>query len=181
MARYDRQYDYGLRGYDHGFRPLPPAGLGGYDTSPGRWEGARGYDTGFRPRAGYAAGLRPRAGYDTGFRARPRYDAGHPARGGAMDGRGYDFGMRGGEWLPNRVSQRYNLDYVNPPLRAERPMNYVPYGGDVEGRVGDMREYARPYMTQAGTRTWRGGDRPVGWEHAHNRGRGFDGWGGPGW
>ncbi|MDB4950174.1 MAG: hypothetical protein JWM27_2823 [Gemmatimonadetes bacterium] len=172
MARYDRQYDYGLRGYDHGFRPLPPAGLGGYDTSRGRWEGAG-------PR--YDAGFRARGGYDAGFRARPRYDTGYRVRGGAMDDRGYDFGMRGGEWLPHRVTQRYNLDYVNPPLRAERPLNYVPYGGDVEGRVGDMREYAWPYMTRGGTRTSRGGGRTVGWEHPYNRGRGSDGWGGPGW
>jgi hypothetical protein len=171
MARYDRQHGYGMRGYDRGFergygypRPNGQTGYGSYGP-------ARGYDASFRgaPRGGYDAGFRGgRGGYDSGYRSGGgnRYDA--------------QLRMRGDNWLPNRVTQRYNMDYVHPH-GERRPLNYTPFGGDVEGRVGDMTEFARPYMTVGGTRTWRGGGRPIGWENDFNRTRGYDGYGGPGW
>lgn len=132
MARYDRHYDYGLRGIDH--------------TAP---RGGRGYDARFRQGGGI-----PDGGY-----------AGAAA---------YDYGYRGGPRLDTpRVSARYNLDYVFP--REERPVNYNPYGGDPEVRVGDYTEFQRPYQTISGTRTFRG-MRPVGWERAYSR-YGRDYWG----
>ena len=174
MARYDRHYDFGLRGYDRGISrgygyPRPNGG-----TGYGSYEAARGYDNGYRASQG---GVRPggRGGYDGGYRPDAGYRASRPAR--------YDErqGMRGGSsWLPNRVTARYNLDYVHPQ-GERRPLNYTSFGGDVEGRVGDMTEYARPYATRGGTYTWRGGSRPVGWENDFNRMRGYDGYGGRGW
>ncbi|HET6232930.1 MAG TPA: hypothetical protein VFE05_22830 [Longimicrobiaceae bacterium] len=123
MPRYDRQYDYGLRGPAEAFRGRQPG----------------------------------------------------PPQGGFGYGNGYDYGYRGGgqEYRPAQVhvTQRYNRDYVfGGGARDEHRLNYVPYGGDVEGRVGDMRQYARPYSTISGTRTSRGGGQQVGWE----RGPGYD-------
>jgi hypothetical protein len=173
MAGYDREYDYGLRGYDqaYGRRWAGGAGSvvgGGYGPGAGGYPAMRGraYDRDMD--RGYRAGRPPRQGgyQDGGYQAGSRYDA--------------DYGYRGDGWLPNRVTRPYNLDYVNPRPQ-DRTFNYAPYGGDVEGRVGDMREYQRPYMTRAGTRTWRGGSRPVGWENAYNRSDRQGGWGGPGW
>ncbi len=119
MARYDRHFDYGLRG----MRETAPRGFvrARHPRDAGPWMGG-----GFR------------YDYDYGYRPHP---------------------------LPNRVTARYNLDYVREQHPGERPVNYVPFGGDRIGRVGDMREYQRPYLTEGGTRTWRGGDRPLDWDH----------------
>jgi hypothetical protein len=70
--------------------------------------------------------------------------------------------------FPNRVTARYNLDYVREQHPGERPVNFVPYGGDRIGRVGDMREYHAPYQTIGGSRTWRG-EWPADWERNHDR------------
>ena len=114
----------------------------------------RGYDR------GYDYGLR-------GFRqtaprqppVRTREVGGHPGY-----DRFRDFPVAGHPSpMPNRVTARYNMDYVREQHPGERPVNYVPYGGDRVGRVGDMREYQAPYGTIGGTRTWRGA-RPMGWE-----------------
>ncbi|HEX2077807.1 MAG TPA: hypothetical protein VHG08_08865 [Longimicrobium sp.] len=86
-------------------------------------------------------------------------------------GGSYDRGLFGQGGLPNRVTQRYNREYVYPePDRLE--VNYAPFGGDVEGRVVDSTEYWRPYATLGGSRTWRGGGLPMGWE----RGPGYGGY-----
>lgn len=122
MPRYDRHYDYGLRGNGDSAAARPPM-----RAAP------RGYDRGFTNR------------YDYGFR-------GHP-------------GVH-----PNRVTARYNRDYVYDE-RPQYEVNYNAYGGDREGRVGDMWEYIRPYHTIGGTRTYRGSSRPMGWE------RGYAGYG----
>ncbi len=116
MARYDRGYDYGLRGWSDTVRPRDLAERGGT--------------------FGYAAGA------------------------------GYDAAMRRAASLPNRVTASYNRDYVYP-RPDDRSVNYTSYGGDVEGRIGDMRQYQRPYGTIGGTSTWRGGGRPVGWERGY--------------
>jgi hypothetical protein len=175
MDRYGQGYDRGMRGYDRGFpqgygypRPNGQTGYGSYGP-------ARGYDAGF---GGARSGaMPPRGGYDRGFRGGPGYDRQAGMRGG-YDGRN---GMRGaGSWLPNRVTARYNMDYVHPQ-GERRPLNYTSFGGDVEGRVVDSREYSGPYLTSGGSMTWRGGSRPVGWENDFNRTRGYDGFGGPGW
>jgi hypothetical protein len=168
MARYDRGYDYGLRGYDQAYGR--------------RWAGGAGnlVRGGYGPGAGGYPAMRARQydrDMDRGYRAeRQRHDAWYGG-GGRYDA---DYGYRGDTWLPNRVTRPYNLDYVHP-RPGERPINYAHFGGDVEGRVGDLNEYARPYITHAGTRTWRGAERPVGWERAYNRYPSWDDWGGPGW
>lgn len=78
-------------------------------------------------------------------------------------GGGYGRGGFGRPGLPNRVTQRYNMEYVRPePNRLET--NYAPFAGDVEDRVVDATGYWRPYHTVGGSRTWRGGGLPVGWE-----------------
>ena len=117
MARYDRHYDYGLRG--------------------------------FREAAPWNAPVRTRYSRDVGGPGIRGYDAGYGYRPQAM---------------PNRVTARYNMDYVREQHPGERPINYVPYGGDRIGRVGDMREFQAPYTTVGGTRTWRGGGRPIDWD-----------------
>jgi hypothetical protein len=99
MARYDRQFDYGLRG----FRESP------------------------HPRTGYGG-----------------------------RGRGYEQEGTPPEVRPNRVSARYNRDYVTGDRGERYPQNPQPYGGDREERVGDARAYREPYLTRGGTRTWRG-------------------------
>jgi hypothetical protein len=76
--------------------------------------------------------------------------------------------------FPNRVTARYNMDYVREQHPGERPVNYTPYGGDREGRVGDMREYYAPYGTIGGTNTMRGA-WPVGWESNARYDRDFQG------
>jgi hypothetical protein len=195
MARYDRGYDYGLRGYDQAYGRYGAGGAGnvvrgGYGPGAGGYPAMRGraydrdMDRGYRAEhqrrmgGGYPAG-RQNPGLGGG--------GGYPAGGGSYQGGGYqgagreyDYGFRGEGALPNRVTRSYNADYVNP-RPDERTFNYAPYGGDVEGRVGDGAEYQRPYITRSGTRTWRGGSRPVGWENAYNRGERPGGWGGPGW
>lgn len=121
------------------------------------------YDRGYGGMGGYDYGLR---GY--------RQTAG--PRGGYGRG-GYGGDYRNASPFPNRVTARYNLDYVRPgPDR--HPVNYAPFGGDARGRNVDATGYWRPYLTNGGTRTWRGGDLPVGWESRYRYDRGFRGYGG---
>jgi hypothetical protein len=152
MARYDRGYDYGLRGIDqtapdrHGVRT--------------RYVGGGGQGRGFG--GGYGGGGYAARGYDRDL-GRGTADA----RGGYdrdYGDRGYDAFGRPTSPFPNRVTARYNLDYVREQHPGEHPVNYTSYGGDREGRVGDMREYWDQYRTVGGTSTWRGGGLPVGWE-----------------
>jgi len=143
MRGYDRGYDYGLRGFRQTAEWRDPVRTrfvgGGYG---GDFRGARG---------GYGRDYGGRGGYGTDY--------------GGRGGYGADYGYGG---YPNRVTARYNLDYVREQHPGERPVNYAPYGGDRIGRVGDMREYHAPYQTTGGTRTWRGG-WPMGWERGYNR------------
>lgn len=75
---------------------------------------------------------------------RPRYDRGYEHQGIAPAAR------------PNRVTARYNMDYVVGNQGPRYPRNPYGYAGDREERVGDAFSYRQPYMTQGGTRTWRG-------------------------
>lgn len=107
MSRYDRGYDFGMRGYPQTTRPL----------------------------------LRrtPR---------RPRYD------------RYYDFsgGWDGPDLPPsNRVSRRYNREYVDDRLNAARAYGY---GLRNPNRIVGEDAYRRPYQTIGGTRTSRGTPGP---------------------
>ncbi len=141
MARYDRGYDYGLRGFD--------------DTAPRRRRVTAHFVDHMR-----GSGEDPRD-------LRPQQDLRQGVRGYGSD---YDRPFRAG-WQPqvNRVTARYNMDYVREQHPGEYPVNPHPYGGDLEWRVGDFTQYQRPYQTMAGSRTYRGGGRPVGWERDRAR------------
>jgi hypothetical protein len=118
MNRYDRQYDYGMRGFRQTTRPI-----------------------------GWGRGPYDRFG---------RYDAPYRM---TTDERSYPRGPR-----PNRVTARYNLDYVvGYPERYDQ--NYNMYTGDRMDRIGDERYYRRPYLTIGGTRTLRGSSFPTGYDY----------------
>lgn len=121
MSRYDRQYDFGLRGYRQTTRPMMDGRYGG---SP--------YDQGFR------------AGFDERAYPEQRY--------------------------ANRVTERYNLDYVveNRGNRYER--SYIP---EDRYRMGDESTMRRPYFTHGGTRTTRG--IPISYDYPDYRGRFYEG------
>lgn len=111
MARYDRSYDFGMRGYRQTTRPL---GMG--------YGGRYAYDR--------------------------SYGASYPG-----DGPGYPP-------LPNRVTARYNRDYVDGRRGYDRFYGFR--GGDRPDRIGDESFYRRPYSTIGGTRTLRGASSPCG-------------------
>jgi hypothetical protein len=139
--------------------PKPEEDAMRYDRGYGRDTGAgRAYDSGLR-------GFR-----DTAERRGPV-----PLR--ETGGPGY--GVYRGAGSTPRVTQRYNREYLHPRPQ-ERPLNHDPYGGDAAERIVDAAGYWRPYMTVGGTRTMRGGARPLGWEREVGGGpydRGFRGYG----
>ena len=152
-----RGYDYGLRGFRQTAEwrdPVRTRFVGG----GGRGEPGGGYGNDFRG---------ARGGYGADYSA-PRGGGYGPEYGGGRGGYGADYGY-GADSFSNRVTASYNLDYVREQHPGERPVNYAPYGGDRIGRVGDMREYQAPYQTSGGTRTWRGGGWPMGWERHQPR------------
>ena len=120
MARYDRQYDFGLRGYRQTTRPM--------------------MDHRYRPHP-----------YDSGYRA-------------TFDERAYPE-----ERLANRVTARYNRDYVTGHSGERYDRNYTMYGADHPDRMGDSRFMRRPYFTQGGTRTMRGASIPVQYDYPDYR------------
>lgn len=107
----------------------------------------RGYDYGMR---GYREGPPPR------FRSGPR-----------IAGPGYDPATdeRAGPRFENRVTTRYNLDYVYGARGSGYDnRNYNMYTGERPARMGDERMYRRPYTTISGTRTLRGSVDPTGYD-----------------
>jgi hypothetical protein len=128
------------------------------------------YDRGYGRDYGASRGGRgPARGYDFGLRG---YRETAPERAPVRvrhvgGGGGYDRGYFGQPAMPNRVTQRYNMEYVRPQPNQLRT-NYAPFGGDVEDRIVDSTGYWRPYSTQGGSRTWRGGGQPMGWEREPN-------------
>ena len=63
-----------------------------------------------------------------------------------------------------RVTAPYNMDYIEP--RGERyPINYLPYGGEWPGQMGNEGMYRMPYLTRGGTRTHRGAPRPIRYDY----------------
>lgn len=140
MRGYDRGYDYGLRGWPQAQRRQPPVRT--------RFVQGGGYGRDFdrkwmrvRDDIAYGSDYAEMRREGPGYRLRPP---------------------------PNHVTARYNLDYVREQHPGDRPINYVPYGGDRIGRVSDMRAYRAPYMTVGGTRTWRG-EWPMDWENRQVR------------
>jgi len=125
----------------------------------------RGYGRDFQ--AGRGGGQGPMRGYDFGLRGYRDTVPDRPAvrmrYTGGQGGGGYDRGYHGQPAYPNRVTQRYNRDYVHPQPNQLRT-NYTPFGGDFDERIVDSTGYWRPYATQGGSRTMRGGGLPVGWE-----------------
>jgi hypothetical protein len=80
-----------------------------------------------------------------------------PRRGNAWDGPpDYEADSAPRRPRPNRVTARYNLDYVRPTEEERYARNPNPYAGDWYGRVGDQHAYRRPYITRGGTWTMRG-------------------------
>src|SRR5690606_16775586 len=59
--------------------------------------------------------------------------------------------------LPNRVTRRYNREYVDDRLNER---NAYGLGGDRFGRMGGEELYRAPYQTIGGTRTFRGAPPP---------------------
>jgi hypothetical protein len=116
-------------------------------------------------RYGYDFGLR---GFDHTVSVRREAHPPHRAAGASRPAGAY------GPVRPNRVLARYNRDYVHPD-RDRLPRNHVAFGGDRGERVGDLRYGYRPCLTTGGSRTWRGGSQPVGWETARRYGRDFQG------
>jgi hypothetical protein len=145
MRGYERGYDYGLRGFRETAEWRDPVRM--------RFVGGR-YDAGLRDALPRRAAMRAASGYGGEYRE-------HRAR-----GYGGDYGY-GAEPF-NRVTARYNRDYVWDRRPSDHPVNYAPYGGDRIGRIGDPREYHAPYQTTGGTRTWRG-EWPMGWERERAR------------
>ena len=113
MGRYDRNYDFGMRGYPQTTRPLTRGRMGFPD----------------------------------------------PEREYAM-GRGMDRGVP----LPNRVTERYNRDYLTDRPSGYR-RSYAMYGGDRSDRTGDPRIYRRPYITNGGSWTMRGASFPTPYDY----------------
>lgn len=64
---------------------------------------------------------------------------------------------RGEVPLPNRVTRRYNREYVDDRVNEQRSYGL---GGDRFDRMGGEDFYRPPYLTIGGTRTSRG-SRPV--------------------
>ena len=129
MGRYDRSYDFGMRGYRQTTRPL--------DAERSRH---RAYD---RP-----------------------FDLSYP-------GGGQEYPPP-----PNRVTARYNRDYVEGYRHPDDRRSFGFYGGDRPDRMGDESMYRRPYTTIGGTRTLRGARDPRGFLPGRygppGRGRYFD-------
>lgn len=67
--------------------------------------------------------------------------------------------------LHNRVTARYNADYVYGGRGSLPPSNYNMYAGDRPERIGDERYYREPYRTIGGTDTLRGSREPIGYDY----------------
>lgn len=117
----------------------------------------------------------------------PRYDRGYDAGYGRDRARRYDFGLRGGgaggprrhplhiddprdrgpgperrmHARTPRVTARYNLDYTIPGPLKDRTVSYERFEGP--------DAFPEPYRTIGGTRTFRGGGRPLDWEREWSR------------
>ncbi|HEX8391466.1 MAG TPA: hypothetical protein VF665_03830 [Longimicrobium sp.] len=172
------RYDQGFgRGYDRGMQGARPRGydfgLRGYSqTAPDRRPvGMRVYDRDFGPRGRTGGGYNGAGGMNAsgggGFNGAGRTNAG-----GGMSGMAgsYDAPYRGHPTYNNRVTQRYNRDYVNPQPNQFRE-NYNAFGGDFDQRIVDTTGYWRPYNTIGGSSTMRGGGMPMGWEREASYGR----------
>ena len=128
----------------------------------------RGYGRDFQAGRGGGGGFA--RGYDYGLRGYSETAPERPPVRMRYGGGGYDRGYHGRPALPNRVTQRYNMEYLRPEPNRLRT-NYAPFGGDFPGRIVDSTGYWRPYATQGGSRTWRGGGQPMGWEREADYGR----------
>lgn len=97
------------------------------------------------------------ARYDYGLRGPRETVAPRSGRRFHGDDRDYDAGFdrRVDRQYTPRVTAPYNMDYVRPEMREYR-RNLIPYGGEWWGQIGGEEMYRPPYITQAGTRTWRG-------------------------
>ncbi|HET7274022.1 MAG TPA: hypothetical protein VFI91_02515 [Longimicrobiaceae bacterium] len=99
--------------------------------------------------------------FDYGMRGYPDAPPPRDFEGSPVDER------RSRERLGNRVTSRYNADYVYGGRGSIPPPNYNMYTGDRPGRIGDERYYRKPYRTIGGTHTWRGSNEPIGYDYPY--------------
>lgn len=112
-------------------------------------------------------------GYDLDYH-RPRFptrDADHTSRPPGVARYPGDPDQRRGRARTPRVTARYNLDYVIPTWEDEYDRDFVPYSRGPEGPIVEPDAYVRRYLTRGGTETYRGSDRPFGWEHGRGGSR----------
>jgi hypothetical protein len=110
--------------------------------------------------------MAPHRNYDYGLRG--ARDTTPPRFRGDYRMRGYDapyLREPGRPPRPNRVTARYNRDYVYGNEGERFPRNYNFYTGDRMDRMGDERWYRRPYMTTGGSWTLRGSAYPTGYDY----------------
>ena len=71
--------------------------------------------------------------------------------------------------LANRVTSRYNRDYVSGPMPSRYDRSYEMDTGDRPDRMGGEYLMRRPYWTVGGTRTMRGSSFPAGYDYPDYR------------
>ncbi|CAN5823338.1 hypothetical protein BH23GEM6_BH23GEM6_26710 [soil metagenome] len=105
--------------------------------------------------------FRQQRSYDYGLRGEPqRPPMRRSARPGVRYGENYERRADPLARQSNRVTAPYTYDYVYGGRGAHNPRNFNAYTGDHPERMQDSSGYHRPYMTNAGTRTWRGAMPP---------------------
>jgi hypothetical protein len=107
--------------------------------------------------------------YDYGLRGAPRPRrrrpaSFHPERPDVSYGGDYERRADPARRAANRVTARYTYDYVYGGRGERYPRNFNAYTGDYSGRMREPTDFPRPYMTDGGTRTWRGYVQPYGYD-----------------
>lgn len=95
--------------------------------------------------------------YDYGLRGAPQGRRTHfAARREVRYDRGYERRAHPDGRLANRITAPYTYDYVYGGRGERYPRNFNAYTGDRPSRMGGPSAYRQPYITNPGTRTFRG-------------------------